>query len=252
MLDAGWQRLIAELLLPPGGILLLTLVALVLWPRRLGRSILGLAALATYALATPAVGGLLLWSLGGGPVVNPAAHADVPGTAIVILSGDLQRDAPEYGGDTTGALTLERLRYGARLAKATHLPVLVSGGIVEDRTAALAELMRDALERDFGVVPRWLEDRSRTTWENAAFSAELLRRDGISRILLVTHGWHMRRSVIAFAQTGLETIPAPTLSPSLPGFRASDFMPTANAFHRSYFALHEILGLAWYRFRALF
>jgi hypothetical protein len=36
----------------------------------------------------------------------------------------------EYGGDTLGRLTLERVRYGARVAKKTGLPVLVAGGSV--------------------------------------------------------------------------------------------------------------------------
>ena len=46
----------------------------------------------------------------------------------MILGGGLRRSAPEYGGDTLGRLTLERLRYGAMLAKRTGLPVMVSGG----------------------------------------------------------------------------------------------------------------------------
>ena len=49
--------------------------------------------------------------------------------AIVILGGGTRRNAPEYGGDTLGRLTLERVRYGAQVAKLTALPVLVTGGV---------------------------------------------------------------------------------------------------------------------------
>ena len=50
--------------------------------------------------------------------------------AIVILGGGVRRNAPEYGGDTVGRLTLDRVRYGAFVARATGLPVLVTGGVV--------------------------------------------------------------------------------------------------------------------------
>jgi uncharacterized SAM-binding protein YcdF (DUF218 family) len=249
MLDSGWQRLVDILVLPPGGILLLVVLALVLWPRRLGRTVLVLAALLYWAAATPVVSSWLLWSLEDAPPLRAERYADAPATAIVILSGDLQRDAAEYGGDTVGGLTLERLRYGARLAKDTRLPVLVSGGVLDER-ASLAALMKDALERDFGVKARWVEDRSRTTWENAELSAELLRRDGIGRVLLVTHAWHMRRSVLSFRPTGLEIVPAPTLAYAPGPLELEAFLPMPNSFRRSYFALHEIAGLAWYRMRA--
>jgi uncharacterized SAM-binding protein YcdF (DUF218 family) len=39
--------------------------------------------------------------------------------AIVILGGGVRREAPEYGGATLGGITLERVRYGARLARTT-------------------------------------------------------------------------------------------------------------------------------------
>ena len=50
--------------------------------------------------------------------------------AVVVLGGGLRRDALEYGGDTLGTFTLERVRYGAHVAKRTGLPVLVTGGVV--------------------------------------------------------------------------------------------------------------------------
>ena len=44
-------------------------------------------------------------------------------------------------------------------------------------------MMADVLQRDFGVATRWREERSRTTWENALFTAELLKAQGVSILL---------------------------------------------------------------------
>ena len=60
------------------------------------------------------------------PSVRPRSGAHAK--AVVILGGGVRRNAPEYGGDTLATLTLERVRYGARVARLTGLPVLVSGG----------------------------------------------------------------------------------------------------------------------------
>ena len=78
----------------------------------------------------------------------PDAAAISQAQAIVIVAGGRHRNAPEYGGETVNPLTLERLRYGARLARASGLPILLSGGAPSGGTAE-ALLMRDALERDF-------------------------------------------------------------------------------------------------------
>jgi len=42
----------------------------------------------------------------------------------------------------------------------------------------------------------------RETWENAAFTARMLRRENVDKILLVTHAWHMPRAKVAFAAAG--------------------------------------------------
>lgn len=82
--------------------------------------------------------------------------------AIVILGGGVRRHAPEFGGETLGRLTLERVRYGARVARETRLPLLVTGGALFGGSTEAA-LMKRALEEEFNVAVRWTEERSRDT-----------------------------------------------------------------------------------------
>ena len=114
----------------------------------------------------------------------------------MILGGGV-RTAPEFGGETLGRLTLERVRYGARVARQTTLPVLVSGGVVYGGTAE-AVLMKRALEEELNVAVRWTEERSRDTRSNAAESAAILRPAGVQRVLLVAHGFDMPRATAEF------------------------------------------------------
>jgi uncharacterized SAM-binding protein YcdF (DUF218 family) len=187
--------------------------------------------------------------------VNPPA-GPFTGTgagAIVIVSGETYLNAPEYGADTVGPLTLERLRYGARLHRQTSLPVLVTGGPTLGAHSSAAEQMRDALEQDLATPVRWLEPTSMSTLENATATEKLLREEGVTKILLVTHAAHMRRARLAFEHAGLQVVAAPmgftTGSEENPVTKA---LPSARGMWMTRTAWHEVFGLAWYRLRFAF
>ena len=244
MPDLIWLRtLLKALVLPPTGPLLIAALGLALQGRhpRMGRSLAVTGVLVLLVLSMPVVAVLLLRSVDSSPPldIESAKRAQ----AVVILGGGVRHDAAEYGGDTLGRLTLDRVRYGARVARLTGLPVLVSGGAPTGGTTE-AELMREALESEFGVTVRWTEDRSRNTHENAVRSAEILNAAGIHRVVLVGHAFDMPRAVAEFAYQGIATIRAPT------GIAVRDLdypmvlMPSIAGLEGSYYALYEILGNA--------
>lgn len=237
------KRAVSALILPPAGPILLALFGLLLAQRfpRLGRRIFWLGIFGFFLLATPFTAGVLSRHLED--IRPPAPAAVKQAQAIVILGGSSYHGAPEYGGDSVGSATLQRLRYGARLARQTGLPVLVSGG-APSGGSPLALAMRDTLERDFGVTAKWTESASLDTRENALFSWQILKREKIGRVLLVTQAAHMRRARKYFVNAGFEVIPAPTAFSSPSPSIAYDFLPTEFGMNESAGALHEWLGLA--------
>jgi uncharacterized SAM-binding protein YcdF (DUF218 family) len=180
--------------------------------------------------------------------------------AIVILGGDVVSTWPdpvarnEAQDDKStpqdiGVLSLQRLRAGAALQRATGLPVLITGGVLNGGREPVAVLMARSLRADFGVPARWVEPAARDTWENARLSAAMLRQAGIGTAYVVTHAWHMRRALIAFAGSGIVAVPAPLPLDPPPRGRLGDFMPRVANWQRGYFALHEWIGCAWYAWR---
>lgn len=244
------RRLAEILLLPPASPLwLLALGALLRrpWPR-LGRALQALALLALVALSMPAVGGLLLQSLQTDAPL-PATGELPAADAIVVLSAEADRHGAEYGHAVAGALTMQRLRYGAFLQRRTGLPLLVSGGVPDRHSPPLAKLMADAATHEFGVPVQWQEDRSADTWENAEFSAAMLLPAGKRKVLLVTSAWHMPRAAASFRRFGLEVVPAPTgfRAPALEGW--TGWLPQWSGLKDTCFALHEWLGRLAYAWR---
>ena len=245
-------NLVALALLPPLSLVLVMAAGLILHRRRprLAMSLLLLAALALYALSTPWVSGVLLKSL---EISAPLAPGDLQGVdAIVVLGGGRRLDAAEYGQDTLKGLALERLRYGAHLHRESGLPLLVTGGMPGGGTLAEGRIMQQILEDEYHLSPRWIEDRAETTWDNARYSAALLQQDGVRRIALVTHAWHLRRAMPQFKAQGLEVVPAGIGFSSTDLDDVFDVLPTPAGLRDSTFALHEWLGILWYKLRSNF
>lgn len=173
--------------------------------------------------------------------------------AIVILGGGRQKgakDLPEYQYQNTSPQSMERLRAGARLAKVTNLPILLTGG-APDRTDAKdlseAKVMSMVLKEELGIDARWLEEQSNTTQENALQSAQILNKEGIKTIYLVTHFWHMPRAKTQFEKQGFKVIEAPTGFYQKALLTPLDFYPSSEGLQRTRWIWHELLGTLWYR-----
>jgi uncharacterized SAM-binding protein YcdF (DUF218 family) len=242
--------------LPPTCFLLLFIAGWILktWRPALGRYFLWSLLAVVYLATTPFVAGELMAPLQRYQVVN-LEKPDPDIGAIVVLGAGVYFSAPEYwdpsapsfGVDVADSLSLQRVAYAAYLSHATGLPILLSGGSggsLNNRT--IADAMRVTLARNFGLVARWLEERSTSTMENAEYVAPLLRQQGIRKVYLVTHAWHMRRAMIAFEHVGIEAVPAPTSFVSRSGIVWRDFLPSSEALSLTYYGIYEWLGIAWY------
>lgn len=233
------KKFLSAWLLPPLGLLVLALFALC-WQghKRIGRIIACSALTLALCMSLPFVAERLSRGLEGAPISATLLQS---AQAVVILGGGVHHGAPEYGGDTLSRYSLERVRYGAKLARISKLPVLVSGGSVYGGQAE-ADLMKLVLETEFAVAVRWTESQSRDTAENALYTARMLKAANIRRIALVTHASHMRRATGAFEKSGLQVVPAATGFTPQGVSTFEKLLPSVRAFERSAAAVHEWIG----------
>jgi uncharacterized SAM-binding protein YcdF (DUF218 family) len=240
------KTVVRMLILPPAGPLLLAILGILLLRRRphLGRACLMVSIASLWLLSTPWVSDVLSSWVEHYPPVD--LHAAGEAQAIVILGGGGQREfAPEYGGPAAEPVLLERLDYGAYLARKTGLPILVTGFRIE------AIAMSDTLTRDFSVTPRWVDGQAYDTFQNARNAAHLLQAEGISRVVLITRAAHMWRSVHEFMAAGMEVVPAPVGILTRRNTNFSLYLPDLSALERSTAAVYELLGETVRRFLAV-
>ncbi len=247
MLPGELKPILTALVLPPAGPLLLALLGVLIAMRRrgLGLFVVTVGILATLALSTNGVALVLARHLMPGvEAVQPQQLQPVQ--AIVVLGGGVLPQAPEYGLPQPGPHTLQRLRYGAWLAKKTGKPLAFAGGIgwaaVGIPTEAEGTVARRVLQEEYGLALKWMDDRSRDTAENAVRMGQLLRPAGVRRIALVTDATHMERAAAAFRAAGFEVIPAPTDFPVAESRRDLEWLPSSTGVATNRSLLREWLA----------
>jgi uncharacterized SAM-binding protein YcdF (DUF218 family) len=199
---------------------------------------------------------VLLFGVGCGPIPShllrnlQSGYSDVvaireaPRSAIILLGNGTERVPSSPVSVEVGALAYGRLMkalelYQACKRKGGSCTVLVTGGDPLHHGASEAAVYSARLQL-LGVDPGDLliEDRSLNTWQNAQFTAALLKAHPVDQLYLVTSGIHVRRAVLYFGHFGLhgQSVRAdyvnamPSLTPQSYNFLVTDL------------AVHEYVG----------
>jgi uncharacterized SAM-binding protein YcdF (DUF218 family) len=133
-----------------------------------------------------------------------------------------------------------------RLMEATRLSRSIYGSkILISGSGDVPELMKKVLI-SLGVPGQsiFVEDKGRTTYESAVNVRQMV---GTRDIILVTSAGHMPRSLGVFRKAGMKPIPAPTDYMVGTNPFAASFLPTPSHLVYSDLAVHEYLGLLWYK-----
>jgi len=244
------------LVLPPGSLIILALVGLMFHKRRFGLILSAMALLSLLLLSLPIVVALLAGYWERYPPVSFSQIENFSPQALVVIGGGATDRADEYQMLlTVHTRTLARLRYAAKLTKQFELPILVSGGRLPNyQNVSEAQLMAQVLEEEFNIRVTWKEQESANTAENARFTRELLVKQGVNDIILVTQAYHMPRALHEFTKAGFKVLPAPTAfiadqSEKPFDFTIVDFLPSPVALMDGFLLAHESLGMLWYAVR---
>ncbi|MFV0477856.1 MAG: YdcF family protein [Parahaliea sp.] len=240
------------LLFPLQQVVLMLIFALAaLWWgwRGLGASLIGLALCWLYLCASPLMADYMMARLEAD--YPPQAATDLPAAAaIVVLGGSTRGDTAVQQFSDLNAQS-DRLIFAAELYHQGKAPlVLLSGGSVGHLRSEAREMADIMAIMQLPPANLLLEERSRNTYENALYSASLLKKNNINRVLLVTSAFHMSRAVACFTQQGIEVIPAATDYQVLRhDDLLPDLLPSLSALSRTTYAIREMVGSLIYSLR---
>ncbi len=169
---------------------------------------------------------------------------------VVVLGGGASDN--KYIGETLPSYqTASRLLYAVQVFKKSEANFLVCAGKGFE-TLTEAEVMSIAAER-LGVPATKikLDPKSRNTREHAEELNNIFQDKGV-RIGLVTSAYHMKRSERTFRRYFPNVMPLPSdylyISPSL-SLSMITFLPRSENFFKFSVALHEMIGIVFYKMR---
>jgi uncharacterized SAM-binding protein YcdF (DUF218 family) len=255
------SKLLPQLIYPLGLGLLLQLIAIGGRKRRwaLPLSITGWLVIAIPAM--PVVSDALLKQLedqAASLTPQTIPHAD----AVLVLGGGI-RPEPTKGLGVEVNEAGDRLLCGLRLWKENKAPVLITSGSrvsfgSKDPIPPEAVLSQH-LAQELGIPASALlmNDRSRTTGEEAQHINQLATRKGWKQLILITSAFHMPRALASFQQqTNLQIIPVACdyrLDPQTGNQPFSwqnlliGFFPNSDSLKQTTQLLKEHLGLLVYK-----
>lgn len=247
----AFKKFVTPFLLPPGIFILILVVAGLgmtfsrRWRIGLMSLVLGLC---LWGLSIAPVAGYLMRGLESGFSIPDNPSGDV----IILLGGGIIDRVPDLTGMAAPSpLMMGRVVAAVRLYRRLGLPIIVTGGRgAGDGAVAEAPVIRRILV-DLGVPANAVteEDRARDTAQNARLTAAICRQRGFSRPILLTAAYHLKRARMAFDATGMAVTPFPAYFLGSRGTPVSwrHLLPRAGVLHASSSALHEYIGILYYR-----
>jgi uncharacterized SAM-binding protein YcdF (DUF218 family) len=220
-----------------------------------GRILIILAGLVLYLFSIPAISGRLLFSLENQnrqPNVDILSNLDL----VIILGSGIypsgvfrERSEPTWG---TNVRIFEGIK--AFQKSSAEILALCGGGDgdydVQETEAGVMKIL--AIELGVREDKIIIEDKSQNTMENATNLKKLLPPQKHRKIGLVTSALHMPRSARVFRQV----FPEATIVPIPVGYRytpskrfLSKMIPSSLALQTSTEAIHEWIGMIWYKIR---
>jgi uncharacterized SAM-binding protein YcdF (DUF218 family) len=245
------KKMITPFILPPGiFILAIMFISLVMIYRK--RWKLGLANL---------IVGMMLWALSTVPIANFLIHgleSDYPipsnpsGDVIILLGGGMIQGVPDLTGTAAPSPSMmSRIVTAARLFQQLGLPLIVTGGRVNDDADTAVATVAKRFLVDLGVPEKLItvEDRARDTAQNARLTASICRQQGFSKPILLTAAYHLKRARMAFDAAGMHVTPFPAyfMGSRNITFTWRHLLPRVGSLCTSTDALHEYMGILYYR-----
>jgi len=175
----------------------------------------------------------------------------VKGDVIVLLGAGIIDNVPDFSGyGVPQNEMLARIVTAVRLQKKLNIPIIVSGGKVDEKLSAEAPIVKrfliDLGIRDTQII---LEERSRDTYQNAKYTKKICEDHNFNQPILITSAYHMERAVESFKKVGLNVkgYSANFYANGHGGYNFYHYLPEPSSLLLSSSAIHEYLGILFYR-----
>lgn len=172
--------------------------------------------------------------------------------AYVLLGGGLVEGTPI--GDIPGTFAYSRIVETAILYNKSPKKIFITGGRVYENESSSESSVYKGVLVALGIPEEdiILEEKSRTTYENAIYTKELLKGSNIDSITLITSASHMFRAKSTFKALDINVAIAPSgYMSNKSSYKAQDFLPSATNLNSVLRSFWEYIGIIVYKLKML-
>lgn len=187
-------------------------------------------------------------------VLNPySSSQDVnKAQAIIVLGGNTAKNRKNWFKPYDSSTINLRIDRAESLHINDKAPlILLSGAALEGNVSDIHIMAKQLESRGIDKQNIIIEDSSNTTYENALYSAEILKKLDIQSAILVTSALHTPRALASLKKQGLDMIAAPS-PPQIVAPTDSKlflYIPNLRALESSKTIIKEYAGLFVYWLR---
>ena len=112
--------------------------------------------------------------------------------------------------------------------------------------------MKQIIQKEYNTTVKFIENKSKTTDENAKFVSKIIKNNDINSILIVSNSWHLKRSVMLFKKYNpniqINACSGYYYSDKKNLLSYEDFIPSMNSLYFHNIILREWIAIFWYKY----
>jgi uncharacterized SAM-binding protein YcdF (DUF218 family) len=170
--------------------------------------------------------------------------------SIIVLGGGVKKGVPksEESGIRPTEISMQRLSEAVRIHNITAKKIIVTGGDPYKTGVSEAEISKKFLiELGIKESDIILEDRSKTTFENAQNCIEILKNEKLVKPVIVTSAIHINRATGSFEKAKIDAIYSASDYVYNDFMGIESFFPSGENIDNSRQALWEYIGILYYK-----
>jgi len=170
---------------------------------------------------------------------------------LLVAGGGIVDRSPEFNRPVLTESSLRRCLTAYRWWKFNKCPIVLCGGSPLKNGHPEAQVMADFLA-DLGVPKKDLkiEPYSRNTYENIHNAKKLLKLKRTDKVGVITSAVHLPRTIAICRKFKLNYLAVPSgYVTELTPYHWYDYFPSAFELNQTFSALHEYVGVVYYKFR---
>ncbi|MFO7814447.1 MAG: YdcF family protein [Halanaerobiales bacterium] len=164
----------------------------------------------------------------------------------VVLGGGINYNVDGPNSELS-SISKDRLLKGIMVARKNEMPLIYSGGVgVGYEDTSEADLALEFMEQ-FEGIDFIQEKEARTTYENGLEIKKWLEDNEYSEVYLVTSAIHIKRAMKVFDSLKIDYTPVVSNYAYSHNLSWLDYLPNRGSLRANMQAIHEWIGMAWYK-----